>query len=430
MSPVTAGTGQTERAALHEQPSPVTAVPTVVRLLLRRSVGRPAILAATAVIIANVMLRDREWVHLWDWAWFNYHFVTIFLGPLAAGLGAWEGARLARAHDFLDSAGAARRALVSAGGAVFAWLLLPYLAGLAWVSVMVMRTDAPGGPGIIEFSTLGPALAFLAAWVMVGAAAGYRLRSPLSAPLAAVVSFAVILTLYIVNYMLVRVGGATGSTLGLAPRPEIQLGQLMLYVNTAVWALTSATRPAKAPLRDPGRLLPLSAGTLVIAVGLAIFFDSGPDFRDRPVALRCFGQEPQICLVPGYDGHPERVRAAFEPLLAGLREIGAPLPTTMRMGDPSEEDLVGLISEEVALGEKGSRVTSNLISAYKRFSCDYFDTEDQRQTWHDVYFWFETLEGTRSLKDSIFASEVLRTSSREEQAAYLRGAIDRLRRCA
>lgn len=102
----------------------------------------------------------------------------------------------------------------------------------------------------------------------------------------------------------------------------------------------------------------------------------------------------------------------------------------MRMGDPSEEDLVGLISEEVALGKEGSQTTSNLISAYKRFSCRTYDNEELDQAWRDVYFWFESLEGSRSLKNNIFASEVLTSGPREDQAAYLRGAVDRLRRCA
>jgi hypothetical protein len=433
VSPVAAGPGQAEpRTAAGPPTAPSTVALAVIRLVLRRSVGRPAILAAAAVIVANMMLREREWAHEWQWAWFNYHFVTIFLGPLAAGLGAWEGARLARARDFLGSAGAAGRALASASGAVFAWLLLPYLAGLLWISGMVIGADTPGTPGFIEVSTLGPALAFLGAWVVIGAAAGYRFRSPLTAPLAAIASFSVILSLYIVNYTLVRVGGATGSSLGLAPRPEIQIGQFALYVTAATWALAWATRPPQTELRDRGRLLSLSAGALAVALGLGLFFDRGPDFRDRPVPLRCFGQQPSICLAPGYDRHPERVRAAIGPFLAAARDIGAPVPMKMRMGDPSEEDLVGRISRELALGDTSHTwAAGDFLTSYIRWSCDVSATEDRHRAWWDVYAWLASLDGSRPISpgDS-FVSEILRTGTTEEQAAYLRGAIERLRRCA
>ena len=311
------------------------------------------------------------------------------------------------------------------------WLLIPYLAGLGLISIMVKAAETPGGPGIIEISTVGPALALLAMWAVIGAAAGYRSRSPLAAPLAAIVSFAVILALYMIDYTLVRVGGATGSLLGLAPRPEIQLGQCALYSTTAVWGVSWATPTTGRVRRDPARLVALASGTLAMVTGITLLFAGGPEFRRRSVSMRCSGQPP-ICLARGYDRHPEKVRAAFAPLFAGLGEIDAPLPRKMRMGGVSEEDLVGVVSEDLALGRNlDGEAASNLISAYIRWSCKPYDGENRERAWSDLYAWFGSLDGSRPISpNDPFVSQVLKTGSQEDQAAYLRHAIDRLRRCA
>jgi hypothetical protein len=401
----------------------------VVGTLLRRSVGLPAVVAVAAVIAANIFLRERGWVHEWFWAFFNYHFVLIFLGPLAAGLGAWEGARLARSRDLLQATGGTRRALVAAGGAVLGWILLPYLAGLAGISAMVSAAGTPGTPGLIELSTLVPALAFGAMWVAVGAGAGYRLGSPLVAPLATVASFSVILFLYVVDYDLVRVGGATASLLGLAPRPGLQVGQTALYLTTAAWAILWAGRARGEGLANqlPSRM----AGALAVVLALGLFVNQGPDFRRRPVTFRCSG-DPPICLAPGYDQHTDFVRAELTPYLEALREIGAPLPVRFEQGRSS--DLVGSISDELALGRSDPDLnypTSPIMSAYAGvFRCDTYRNAGVNQAWHGFNAWLKAVGGNRGSLDSSFVPEVLRTGSREEQAAWLRSAIDRLRRCA
>ncbi|MGH9035143.1 MAG: hypothetical protein ACRD0O_05210 [Acidimicrobiia bacterium] len=399
----------------------------ITETLLRRSVGLPAVVAVAAVIAANVALRERGWVHEWFWAFFNYHFVPIFLGPLAAGLGAWEGARLARFRDLLQASGGTRRALVAAGAAVFGWILLTYLVGLAVISAMVTAAGTPGTPGMIELGTMVPALTFAAMWVAMGTGSGYRFGSPLVAPLATLASFAVILFLYVVDYDLVRVGGATASLLGLAPRPGLQAGQTVLYLATAAWAVLWAGRA-----RGNGFVNQLPAritGFLAAAVAFGLFVNQGPDFRRRSVMLRCFG-DPPICLAPGYDQRPEAVRVALAPYLEGLEKIGAPMPKRFHQGRPS--DLVGYISEEFALGEvsdlnEGERA---VLSAYGDFTCDTYNNRELDESRDGVHAWLASLGGDRDFLGFADVPEVLRTGSSEEQAAWLRNAIERLRRCA
>lgn len=398
-------------------------------LILRHSVGLPAMLAVAGVIVANVMLRERDWVHQWFWAFFNYHFVVVFLGPLAAGLGAWEGARLAGASDLLRTSGSERRALLGASGGVVAWLMLPYLAGMVWISAMVSTAGTPGTPDLVSLSTLVPALMFLGMWTLVGVGAGYRFESPLVAPLAAVGAFSIILSLYILDYDLVRVGGATGSLLGLAPRPGIQFGQTALYIAAASWGLAWPTARPRAGGAGPlARLQLAGSGALSVGLAMALFLNQGPDFRDRAIPLRCLGQPP-ICLADGYDGDSDRVRDAFAPLFAGLQGIGAPLPKQLRMGPRSDEDLIASISEDIALGGAPEDAAFDLITAYVRSDCDFPLGSELGRAWEGVTDWFRSLAGNPTAVEYSEA-ELLRTGSPEAKAAWLRGAIDRLRRCA
>jgi hypothetical protein len=393
---------------------------------LRRSVGRPALLAAGAVIVANTMLRKRQWVHEWLGAYFNFHFVLIFLGPLAAGLGAWEGARLARSRDLLQSSGQARRALIGAAGAVFAWILAAYGVGLVGVTIMVKMAGTPGAPALIDVATLVPAVTFLAMWVAVGTAAGYRFGSPLVAPLATVASFSVILVLYIVDYDLVRVGGASASLLGLAPYPIRQAAQTGLYLAIGAWSVLWATRPAGSRSVDGSRISSVVAGGLALALAAGLFFNNAPDFDRRPIKFECTGTPP-ICLAEGYAQYSERVRTALAPLLAGLQEIGAPLPTAFRQESPNE-DLVGTIPDDLAVGDPAG-VVSAVISAYDQFSCDTYAHPGLSERSSELYVWLDSLRPDPELVGGRRA-EVFHTGTKDEQAAYLRNAIDRLRRCA
>jgi hypothetical protein len=104
----------------------------------------------------------------------------------------------------------------------------------------------------------------------------------------------------------------------------------------------------------------------------------------------------------------------------------------MRMGDVSEEDLVGRISEDLALGRNTEgEAVSNVITAYMRWSCPSYGTDERSRTWSAVYTWLESLSSGQPISpQDPFVPEVLKAGSEEAQAAWLRGAFDRLRRCA
>jgi hypothetical protein len=380
--------------------------------------------AVALLIVANVMLRDRDWVHEWFWAYFNFHFVSVFLGPLAAGLAAWEGARFSRAGDYLTSADGVRRALAAAASAVLGWLLLPYLLGLVWISVQVIQAGTPGGPGLIEMSTLIPALAFLGMWTALGAAAGYRARSPLAAPLATVATFSIILVLYMVDYDLVRVGGATGSLLGLAPRPGLQVAQAALYLAVAAWAIIRSGQSGGVADRRVASFAIAGVAT-VLAAGL--FISQGDDFATRPVQLRCEGSPP-VCLAPGYDGDRRAVDRALGPLLEGLATVGAPVPKRFVQDYDDQGDLVGSVSNELALGD-ASEARYAIASAFLGSGCDLLGDPAVHQAWSGLLDWLDSLGGGVISPGDPTVPEVLKSGSPEEQAAWIRDAVGRMRRC-
>src|SRR5450432_2178551 len=99
------------------------------RALFWRSAGRAAAPVMLAVVIAHLALRSRAWTHEWMWAYYQFGFVTVLLGPLLAGVAAWEGWRLSSSADLLTPSLRPRRAATQAWAATLAWGLLLYAAG-------------------------------------------------------------------------------------------------------------------------------------------------------------------------------------------------------------------------------------------------------------------------------------------------------------
>lgn len=393
---------------------------------LRRSVGLPAIPAVALVIVANVALRGRPWVHEWFWAFFNYHFVTVFLGPLAAGLGAWEGARLTPAADLLASSGGQRRALRAAWAGVVVWIGLVYVAGLVGVTTLVKAAGTPGGPDLVALSTLAPALAFVAMWVAVGAAVGWRLGARLAAPLVAVGAFAAILVLYVVNYDLVRVGGATASLLGLAPRPELQAAQIVIYAGVALGALLLSPRLRPVPAGDRLDRLGLACMALAAGLALAVLAFPGEDFRTRPEVEVCTGT-PGICLARGYRSQADEIRNMLAPYLAAASRAGLPPPKRFVQDlDEARADLVGWIPPELARGHDPTPYYT-VLDAYATDTCEPFQDARAKQFREGLIFYFDRAGGVGAYDTTDI--EVLVTGSPEEQAAWVRMAVDYLRRC-
>ena len=214
------------------------------RLALRRSAGRLAAPVMLAVVAAHVLLRGRTWTHEWLWAVYQFGFVVILLGPLVAGIAAWEGWRLSTAGDLLATSLRPRQAAVQTWLATVAWGVLVYLVGLGTVVVLVLAAGAPGWPDLRVLGAALPPLALLAAEAAVGMLAGWWLRHALAAPAAALGCFGLSLWCYASGpSQFITVGGATSSLVGLAPRPGVELAQLLFFAAAALAAVLMAARP-------------------------------------------------------------------------------------------------------------------------------------------------------------------------------------------
>ena len=51
-----------------------------------------------ALLVLNTVVRGHPWDHEWGWAFYQAGFVTVFLGPLCAGIGTWDGANIEMAE--------------------------------------------------------------------------------------------------------------------------------------------------------------------------------------------------------------------------------------------------------------------------------------------------------------------------------------------
>lgn len=266
---------------------------------MRRSIGGRALPALLVLLGLHIFARARPWTHEWLWAVFQFHFSTVLLGPAAAGLAAWEGFRIQRTEDLLESSGRAGRAIVLSWAAVFAWVLLAYGAGLLTVVALVKVSGTPSLPGIPEFLSLFPAVALLAAEMSTSFVVGWRIRSPLVAPAAAIVWFLVTMFLYVSGpEAAIRVGGASASLVGLRPRPDVQAVQVLFYGSLTAVSLVWARR--RTHIEDVGaRVLRMGSFTVPILAAILLTQPSPNVLEPTPPELECVGSEPALWLRSG-----------------------------------------------------------------------------------------------------------------------------------
>ncbi|MEU6209498.1 hypothetical protein ABZ891_06250 [Streptomyces sp. NPDC047023] len=90
-------------------------------LHLRRSLGRTAFPFLLVLVVLNTLLRPMGWRYEPMWAVYQYNFTVMLLGPLLAGVAAWEGHRLSRAAPFLSAHHRPLTMLAGAWAALLAW---------------------------------------------------------------------------------------------------------------------------------------------------------------------------------------------------------------------------------------------------------------------------------------------------------------------
>ncbi|MBX3313206.1 MAG: hypothetical protein KF906_02710 [Actinobacteria bacterium] len=288
-----------------------------IRTSMRRGPAVAAFAVTLVVSTLHVVLRATWWRYEWHWAWYQYHFGTILLGPVVAGIAYDWGAVLHRSRPVLEAAGRVWAALSAAGAALILAVLTAYLLVLGGVSVVVGRTTGLG-PDAATFATLAPPVALLIACIAVGSAVGFRVGSRGLAPVWAIITFAFLMAGYMVfPARFTKVGGATASLVGIRTRPQVQVGQVALFLGVTLFVVGLASLPRRS-----------NGAQSMAAIGLALglggfgFLLAQPknEFRPRDFALTCVGEAPRICLEPGWVAAEPDIR---EPLARYDRSLAA-----------------------------------------------------------------------------------------------------------
>ncbi len=318
----------------------------IVRLGLRTSIGRIAAPALLLVVAADVALRGHPWRWEWNWAIYQLGFVSVFLGPLAAGLGAWAGRDLARQAWLIDASRARRRALGLVWLALAGWAAATYVAAVLLLVSALSLTGTLDRPSWRTCTPVPVVIACLAAWAAVGVRLGFRWPQALTAPLTAVGAFGLTLLAYIATPKLVQVGGATADLIGLELRPSIQIGQLTWFGAVIGVALLGAGR---------GRARVPAAAVVAWAalVGSAAFLlaDDGTPFRSVPVSVVCAGTRPQVCVARPYRRRLRHIEPALRPYLHELHAMGVRAPARFTQA-PDPPAGVGRLGFDLVTGRR------------------------------------------------------------------------------
>jgi hypothetical protein len=372
--------------------------------VLRRSVACSALAAFVLLTCLHLTLRPRPWIHEWYWTVDAYHFVTILLAPLVAGIAAWDGARWAGGTDTVVTSNGLGRAFRSSWipSAVFG--SAAYIAGLVAASTITKVRGTPGWPGLAVIASVLPPLALIVACSVVGAAVGWVAKRAIIGPVVAVGVFALLLVGYTtMPESLLRIGGATASLLALTPRTSIQVLQSALYLACAVTATAAVV--AKVDRLPRGRTLSTAAAaTVAVALTGALTSLGGMRFAEAAVDVRCAGADPTVCLSPSY----EHLRADIDAVVAEpFREFAAagfafPVRLTQDFTAPAAEGTAILPSRPIDLYDVEMMLVFSIVPS----DCDIFRDPPTYRRYSDVAYWVESLLGIAVPGDPTVAAAV------------------------
>jgi hypothetical protein len=395
---------------------------------IRRSVGLTAFPVLVALVVAHVLGRDRTWVHEWVWGLYQYGFVTVLLGPLVAGVAAWEGARLARARTLVRTADRAVGAVAVAWLGVASWTFAAYAAGLALVAALVVGAGTPGLPPPIAVAATVPPALLLVAEAAGGLAVGWWARQVLVAPAVTIGVFLLTLWLYVSGPgALVVVGGATGSLADLEPRASLVVWQCVWFTSaTALGIVAAAALPGW--LRHPRRWLLPAAVTATVALAVPLVGQGEVYLVSLPAGARqevCTGTAPTVCVLPGYARHAVEARRALLPYLDAFRRLGVPVPSTFRQDATPGEQTVGPVASDLLLGNR-SLAKFAVLAAYLPKSCA--NQVDLLDTYSWLAAWLSSTVDHERTSDPTVPALVLGPDS-PAQRAWVLDAVRSLRDC-
>lgn len=299
-------------------------------------VWAPAVLL---VILTNSFSRSWAWNYEWLWAMDTLSFSSIFLVPLCAGIAAFEVGRLAVARDLHLVSPRATWAVVRVIVSVWVVAAVAVLVSFAIISGCVFYVTSGLLPHMLDLLPVPLLLAIVASGCAAGGMLGWVFPSSRLMPgLTSLGIFALMMCGYIIgggsSSGLVSVGGATGSLVGLRLSLSLLLWQCLFYgLLTAGLLWFIRLRTGSIGMWQRG--IAVACVLAILGAGIGVL-SSGERLVAAPVSdLICSGEDPQVCLAPGYAAQAASVRTNLKPYIDAFEEAGVEMPDRVEQGDAS-----------------------------------------------------------------------------------------------
>lgn len=347
----------------------------------RHSSGRrltiPVGLLASMVVTAAVVFVYRSDatsdVALWGDVSRAANYALVFVAPLAAGLGAWQGTgeRRCGVVELFDAAPRSRLArYLRRVGRDWAWLGLGLLVGVVLCAPGPLRSATWGR---LDALLVADSLAGLWLCLAVGFVVGRWLPHRLT-----VVGVAVVV--YVAQGL---TAGPTAFgpyvplldiTLSMSYHPMgLAVPRIALFLALGGLALTAAAAP-RVTRRQ-------AVGAVVAALVAALGAGSMPQTVFQPVTIEatsCFGSAPQVCLHPAYAAGGAALAAAAPRVLAPLTDAGIRIDrvvqTTSRPHyDPATQQLtfpLAIVNGKAATQGAATSMLAGIFTSSEGSACD------------------------------------------------------------
>ncbi|MFJ3724972.1 hypothetical protein ACIPYQ_20730 [Streptomyces sp. NPDC090045] len=400
-------------------------------LHMRRSLGRTAFPFFLLLVVLNTLLRPMAWRYEPMWAVYQYNFTVMLLGPLLAGVAAWEGHRLSRADAFLSAHHRPLAMLAAAWAALLAWSSGAFLLGLALVLGRVAWGGTPPTLGLPELLTPLPALALLGLACAVGLTAGWLAGDggKVAAPVAAIVVFLAFLLLYAGDLSeFVMVGGATSSLVGLRPKADTQTSQVAFYVAATLLALLVGAWSAALHRLRPRHFLAAAATAVLCAFSAGHLASADPLYLEaRPGDVRCHGTHPEICLGRGYSSYEPHLRAGLTPLVQAMAQLNLPAPASFRQDALRSTTNTGQLSPDTVTGDR-ELLLDMFLGTYYGSDCTIEPGSVMERNHVNARYWLAEAVGVAPYEDPALDRR-LTSGTTPERISVARAAFQGLVAC-
>jgi hypothetical protein len=310
--------------------------------VLRASMAWRLLPAALAAEFFAIFSRGLPWLGEWNWTTDWVNGATIITMPLLAACAAHDASALSRAETRALVVSAPRGLLGFTWPTWSSWLLFSavHLVGLVCGFALNTYVGAGSWPSLISVPLAFSALAAAGA---IGQAIGVACPNVVAAPLAGILLLAVnFIGAGDVIPQFMRIGGATGSLVGLTWESHVLVLYLAIHVGLLL-AFTGGLSSVVWPRVDgwPRHLL-ISVGLGSACASLLVLqWNSWSRLEpsEHPVAFACSDGVAEVCMAEATSRKLTSLSRAVDDQLAILQAASAAVPSAFRQVVPGQPAL-------------------------------------------------------------------------------------------